>query len=105
MTFKDQLNALILLHLEEHSSGRHLVQVLKEDEFARDTIARKEGIEKSSFFEAINTRGLKQLLEVFETLCGEVRRVLSKEHRDLGDLTVINGSFIDATLPRYWANY
>ena len=57
MTFEDQLNALINFHLEEHASWQHLVQVLKEDEFAKDTIAPKEGIEKSSCFEAINTRG------------------------------------------------
>jgi len=29
MEFEDQLKALILYHLEEHSSGRHLIQVLK----------------------------------------------------------------------------
>jgi len=30
MTFEDQLNALIYFHLEEHSSERHFVQVLKD---------------------------------------------------------------------------
>ena len=105
MTFEDQLNALIYFHLEEYSSGRHLVQVLKEDDFARDNIAPKEGIEKSSFFEATNTRGLEQLLEVFEALYREARTVLPKEHKDLGDLTVIDGSLIDATLSMYWADY
>ena len=29
MTFEDQLNALIFFHLEEHTSGRHLVQTLQ----------------------------------------------------------------------------
>jgi len=28
MNFEDQLNALIFFHLEEHTSGRHLVQTL-----------------------------------------------------------------------------
>ena len=105
MTFEDQLNALIYFHLEEHSSGRHLVQVLREDDLARDTIAPKEGIEKSSFFEATNTRGLEQLVEVFVALCDEARSVLPKEHKDCGDLTVIDGSLIDATLSMYWADY
>ena len=105
MTFEDQLNALIYFHLEEYSSGRHLVQVLKEDDFARDNIAPKEGIEKSSFFEATNTRGLEQLIEVFEALYAEARTVLPKDHKDLGDLTVIDGSLIDATLSMYWADY
>lgn len=53
MTFKDQLNALIFFHLEEHTSGRHLVQSLNEDDFARMYIAPEKGIAKSSFFEAM----------------------------------------------------
>jgi len=65
MTFEDQLKALIFFHLEEHSSGRHLIQVFKEDDFARKNIAPEDGIEKSSYFEAINTRGLEQLQFVF----------------------------------------
>lgn len=48
MTFEDQLNALIYFHLEEHSSGRHLLQALQEDDFAREQIAPTEGIQKSS---------------------------------------------------------
>ena len=49
MTFEDQLKALIFYHLEEHVSARHLIQVLKEDEFARVNIAPEDGIGKSSF--------------------------------------------------------
>lgn len=40
MTFEDQLNALILFHLEDHTSGRELIQTLKEDEYAREHIER-----------------------------------------------------------------
>jgi hypothetical protein len=64
MTFDDQLKALIFFHLEEHVSGQHLLQVLEEDDFARDYIAPEEGIKKSSFAEAINSRGLEQLLHM-----------------------------------------
>ncbi len=39
MDFEDQLNALIFFHLEEHTSARHLIQVLQEDDFARNNIA------------------------------------------------------------------
>ena len=39
MKFEDQLHALIYFHLQEHSSGRHILQELKEDEFARNLIA------------------------------------------------------------------
>lgn len=61
MSFDDQLKALIFYHLEEHTSARHLIQVLKEDDFARENIAPENGIGKSSFSEAINNRGLEQL--------------------------------------------
>ena len=49
MTFDDQLKALVFFHLEEHISAQHLLQVLEEDQFARDHIAPEEGIKKSSF--------------------------------------------------------
>jgi len=34
MTFEDQLKALIFFHLEEHTSTRHPLQILEEDDFA-----------------------------------------------------------------------
>ncbi len=105
MTFEDQLNALIYFHLEEHSSGRHLLQALEEDDLAREQIAPREGIKKSSFFEAINTRGLEQLLEVFEALYPKATRVLPRESSNLGDLVCIDGSLIDAVLSMTWADY
>jgi hypothetical protein len=105
MTFEDELNALIYYHLEEHSSGRHLLQALKEHDFARNQIAPQEGIEKSSFFEAINTRGLEQLLEVFEALYPKATRILPRKYRNLGNLVGIDGSLIDAALSMAWADY
>lgn len=105
MTIEDQLNALVLFHLEEHASAQHLLQVLKEDDFARKHIAPKKGIEKSSISEAMNTRGLKQFIEAFEAFVEEAQKVLPKEYKDLGDLTLLDGSLIDATLSMYWADY
>lgn len=105
MEFEHQLNALIYFHLEEHTSGRHLLQTLQEDNFAREVIAPSEGIKKSSFFEAMNTRGLEQLMEVFQLLQEEVSHVLPKAHAKLGDLIAIDGSLIDAVLSMYWADY
>jgi hypothetical protein len=105
LTFEDQLNALVLFHLEEHGSAQHLLQFLKEDDFAREYIAPENGIEKSSFSEAMNTRGLKQMIEVFEALVEDARSSLPKEYKELGDLTLIDGSLIDATLSMYWADY
>ncbi len=68
MEFEHQLKILVFFHLEEHTSARHLLQVLKEDDFARDFIAPPDGIEKSSFSEANNTRGLEQFLYIFQQL-------------------------------------
>jgi len=105
MSFEDQLKALIFYHLEEHTSGRHLVQVLDEDDFAREYIAPEDGIKKSSFFEAINNRGLEQLQFVYQGLCAEASNVLPKQHTNLGELVAIDGSLIDATMSMVWADY
>ena len=105
MTFEDQLKALIFFHLEEHTSAQHLLQVLEEDDFARNVIAPEEGIKKSSFAEAINTRGLEQLMHVYQNLQTEAVSILPKEHDKLGDLIGIDGSLIDACLSMNWADY
>ncbi len=68
MTFEDQLKILTYYHLEEHSSGWHLLQVLAQEDFAATHIAPPSGIQKSAFFEAINTRGLEQIVHVYEDL-------------------------------------
>jgi len=105
MTFDDQLKSLIFFHLEEQTSAQHLLQVLEEDDFARDVIAPEGGIKKSSFSEAINTRGLEQLAYVYQNLQTEAIGVLPKEYDKLGELIGIDGSLIDACLSMQWADY
>lgn len=105
MSFEDQLKALVFYHLEEHVSGRHLIQVLKEDDFARNHIAPKDGIEKSSFFEAINNRGLEQLQFVYNNLYSEASRILPNRYADFGELIATDGSLINAVLSMAWADY
>ena len=105
MSFEDQLNILVYFHLEEHRSGRHLLQVLKDEHFARQYVAPMNGIEKSSFFEDIGSRGLEQMMEVFGKLYGKAAKHLPKGHAELGDLVLIDGSLIDAVLSMYWADY
>jgi hypothetical protein len=105
MTFEDQINILVYFHLEEHHSGRHLLQVLNENHFARQYIAPEKGIQKSSFFEDISSRGLEQMVELFEKLYMRAAKQLPKGHAELGDLTIIDGSLIDAVLSMYWADY
>ena len=105
MNFEDHLKALVFFHLEEHTSGQHLLQVLKQDDFAREVIAPKDGIEKSSFSEANNSRGLEQFAYVFENLQSQATNILPKSYPELGDLVAIDGSLIDAVLSMYWADY
>lgn len=105
MEFEDQLKALVLYHLDEHTSGSHLLQVLEEDSFAREQIAPAAGIKKSSFFEAVNSRGLEQLTYVFQKLQAVAAKTLPAEYSVLGDLIAIDGSLINATLSMYWADY
>ena len=105
MTFEQQLKSLILFHLEEHDSARHLLQVLKQDDFAREFIAPPEGIGRSSYGEALNTRGLEQLLWVYEKLQAQAAFTLPKAHAELGDLVAIDGTLIDAVNSMVWADY
>ena len=105
MTFEHQFKALIFYHLEEHSSGSHLVQALEEDDFAKKEIAPPDGIKKSSFVDAINHRGVEQLLSVFEKLQAVAAQTLPNKHAHLGDIVSIDGSLIDAVLSMHWADY
>jgi hypothetical protein len=105
MTFEDQLSALIFFHLEGHSSARELIQTLKEDDYARCHIAPENGISRSSFSEAINERGLEQLIYVFQQLQKEAAKILPNRHPRLGELISIDGSLIDAVLSMVWADY
>jgi len=105
MTFEQQLKSLILFHLEEHDSARHLLQVLEQDDFARKFIAPPEGISRSSYGEALNTRGLEQLIFVYEKLQAQATATLPKVHPQLGNLVAIDGSLIDAVCSMTWADY
>jgi hypothetical protein len=105
MSFEDQLRALVFFHLEEHTSAQHLLQTLKEDDFASEHIAPEDGIEKSSFSEAINSRGLDQFMHVFQNLQIQASKILPKAHEELGKLVGIDGSLIDGTLSMLWADY
>lgn len=107
MSFEDQLKILVYYHLEEHTSGRHLLQVLAQENFAATHIAPRDGIKKSAFFEALNSRGLDQMVLVYENLQKQAtaKLPLAKEVSGLGDLIAVDGSLIDATLSMVWADY
>lgn len=107
MTFEDQLKILIYYHLEEHSSGRRLLQVLDQEDFAATHIAPPDGIKKSAFFEALNSRGLDQMVHVYEDIQKQATAKLSiaKDISALGDLVAVDGSLIEATMSMTWADY
>jgi hypothetical protein len=105
MTFEEQLNALVYFHLEGFSSGRHLLQAFEQNDFAKECIAPPKGIKKSAFFEAINTRGLDQLDQLFTALVADTTKKLPAEFVHLGNLVSIDGSLIDVALSMEWADY
>ncbi len=105
MTFEDQLNVMVYFHLKDFKSGRHLLQDLQEDEFAKEFIAPSGGIGKSTFFDSLNERGLEQFLYVFQNLFKQASNQIHKEYSELGDLVAIDGSLIDSVLSMVWADY
>lgn len=105
LSFEDQFKALIFYHLQEFSSGRELIQALEQNDFAKECVAPPKGIKKSAFFEAINNRGLDQLVEIFENLVQKSGKVLPSHYAHLGNLVAIDGSLIDAVLSMEWADY
>ncbi|WP_041283834.1 hypothetical protein [Desulfobacca acetoxidans] len=98
LTFEHQLKSLVGLYLKEYDSTWHLLQFLEEDDYAREFIAPADGIKRSSYCEAINTRGLEQLIYVYEKLHEQTTRTLPLEYPELGDLVAIDGSLINAVL-------
>jgi hypothetical protein len=98
MTFNDQLKALMFYHLQEYSSGSELLQAMEQNDFAKECVAPPKGIKKTAFFEAINTRDLEQLSEIFTHLVKQAGRVLPDEYANLGNLVSIDGYLIDAVL-------
>ena len=56
-TFDEQLDVLIYYRLQGFESGRHLLQTLEKDQLAKEPVSPEKGLKKSTFFEAINSRG------------------------------------------------
>jgi len=104
MSFDEHLRALVCFHLEEHTSAQHLLQIPEEDDFAREVIAPKDGIKKSGFSEATNSRGLERFLYVFQNLQKQAAGILPDSYPELGELVAIDGSLIDSVLSMDWAD-
>ena len=104
-SFEYHLKALIYLHLQEYESGRELLQVLEEDEFAKEYIAPPDGVGRSTFFEAMNTRALPQLIKMYELLQQQAKDILPVSSPELGNLVAVDGSLIDAVPAMEFADY
>lgn len=104
-TFDYHLQALVYLHLQEYESGRELLQVLEQDEFAKAHIAPPEGVSRSTFFEAMNTRSLEQLVQMYERLQKKAKKLVPALHADLGNLVAVDGSLVDAVPTMEFADY
>ena len=105
-TFEHQLKSLIYYHTEEFTSAQALLQEMQdEDSFAHNNLVPEEGLGESTFYEANASRGVTQMLEVFDRLARKVSKRLGLAHAELGNLTAIDGSLIEASLSMTWANY
>jgi hypothetical protein len=105
MTTEDLVTTLVYYHVGGCTSGRHLLQDLKENDFAKEYVAPGQGIKKSTFFETLNDRGEKQLSQLFSLLVADATEILPSEYAHLGNLTAIDGSHIDSVLSMEWADY
>jgi hypothetical protein len=103
--FKDEIKALIYYHLQDFASGCALVLALQEEDFARTHIAPSDGMPKSTFFEAVGSRGLEQCKEVFSQLAQYASAILPKMNAELGKLVVVDPTLIDCTLDMEYADY
>lgn len=104
-TYAHQLKSLIYCHVEEHTSANALLQAMNRDPFLQCELVPKEGLGNSTFYEANNTRGVIQTIEVFNRLAKKVSRQLRIAYAELGELVAVDGSLIDATLSMAWADY
>ena len=105
MNLEELLHVLVYFHLQEHSSGRAMLQELKQDDLARQVIAPQGGLCRSTFFETINDRGVEQFMFIFQELQKQAASVLPNRHPELGKLVAVDGSLIEAVLSMHWAEY
>ena len=77
-TFHFQLRSLIYYHVEECTSGQHLLQMMSGDPLTQQLLVPPEGLAKSTFYEANASRGVVQMLQLFDKLAGKVSRKLAR---------------------------
>jgi len=98
MSFNEQMDGVIYFSLEGFDSGRELLQSPEQNPFAKEFIAPAKGIQKSAIFEALITRGLDQMIDIYEQLYDKLASQLPDAYPKLGKLVAIDGTLMDATL-------
>jgi len=104
-TFEHQVKCLIYYHTGEYISAQALLHDMQNDESIKHLVNCPEGFGQSTFYEANSSRGVTQMLEVFDRLAKKVSKYLRISHAQLGNLVAIDGSLIDASLSMTWADY
>jgi hypothetical protein len=99
------VKSLIYYHTGEYISAQALLHDIQNDESIKYLINCPEGFGQSTFYEANSSRGVTQMLEVFDRLSRKVSKCLGITHAQLGNLVAIDGSLIDASLSMTWADY
>lgn len=104
-SFKHQMRALIYYHTEAFTSAQDLLQATENDPLARHLIVPEAGLGQSTFYEANQSRGAVQMIQLLDRLSKKVAKRLTMTLPELGRLKAIDGSLIEATLSMDWADY
>ncbi len=104
-TFDYQVRALIYYHTEAFTSAQDLLQAAECDPLARALIVPESGLGQSTFYEANQSRGVVQMLQLLDRLSKKVAKRLKLNFPELGRLKAIDGSLVAATLSMTWADY
>ena len=104
-TFAHQVRALVYYHVEAYTSGQDLLTAAGSDALVNWLLIPKTGLGESTFYEANTSRGSLQMQQLLDRLYKKASRCVGIPYVELGDLTAIDGSLIDACLSMAWADY
>ena len=104
-TFAHQIRGLVYYHIEAFTSGQDLLTAAQEDAFVNRLLVPQTGLGESTFYEANATRGSLQMQQLLDRLYKKATHCTGISYAELGDLTIIDGSLIDACLSMTWADY
>ena len=97
-TFSEQVFTWVYFHVEEYASARGLLEDLQDPGQPLPAGLPSGGVAKSTFFDALHSRGLPQRMDVFDRLSRKAAKAVGMKHEELGELRALDGSLIEATL-------